>query len=1143
MSKSNGRSSGCSTNTLGTANSSENGEAMPPPYKGPPRLGKALLTNALQKNLKVPVSPISQNIFPHRQGGTADLSASSSNENIMPISQSPPEAQEQVDSSAVDVAGPMGPSESELFGDFDTISEEDDGSKFRDAQARYHSLEDPSLEDTVQFEFEKIQELSRQKIRESRIIARTLKKNDEDNEDCGGQSSSREIGIDSSSTSDILEETLNEGLRSLEKDSAASIEHERSATKREAENAQAPKDKPQRGPKISARDHEKAKEIGLRRMIGVNRLTKKLYNKHMVDDGKQDVHHGKKHTLTEKEVQEICLGNSNIVASAQKNASTPELTYSTLKNRDKALAETVAHIPAKDRAEAMSDKRMITKAVKNFDHPPKFDGKGHWALKGFKANLYSYQACVAWMRERERSPKPPHGGLLCDVMGLGKTISALANILDGRRLGPMGPIGDLDIEKVAHNSFDRITTYSEVMSSYPTPKPPEDLESNEEITQWWSKFYDSQVGLLHQIFWHRIVLDEGHVIKNHQSRTSIAVRALTGHHKWILSGTPLHNCIEELWPYFSFLKENNSALFETFQRTYISTKHRNSRERLINKLRAVLYRRTHESKLFGHPIVKLPPIQEKIVYVEICAAERLIYDNIVQLFVENINALSTPKYKKQQKRCILTMTLMLRMFTSHTLTAQKIVQYVLDEAVMESLKAFEDDKDFNDHHLSHIIARLLRVAKEHGPLPTTPMQNTHGLTRKRPSGDVHQLARNYWILMETLQDREGAEDYSERLKCAWCENVPNRAFVTSCQHLYCEECFYTLPEGGDTVDKNTPVCCSCEVGIDEAAYYGPFDNIQKLQNDDTSSSSASSKYGNKRKKSTPGSSKKDKSKDLMKFKLPKRSKTFDIFHSPSVNASDDAGDPSSSEEDQEEDWVEVIGSNMPGTKLNKVRDLIKQWIEEDGSVKIVVFTEFLDSIRLLGWVCDQENWGHTELSGKMTMDSRTKSIEEFQKNPQIKVMISSLKAGGVGIDLSAANKCILLDLWWNKAIQDQAYCRIYRIGQTRDVECIMLIAKDTIDAHMLEIQENKEKAIQEVISVKALEDRDTIKQLLEYFGDVEVTGGAFKVNYSKGRCKRVKKSMGNCFLLGETKRGKEYTDKIVVDAKLRTKLGSAARQP
>ena len=192
------------------------------------------------------------------------------------------------------------------------------------------------------------------------------------------------------------------------------------------------------------------------------------------------------------------------------------------------------------------------------------------------------------MRDRENGNERPLGGLLADEMGFGKTVMMIANILDGKpkaddpikttliiatptlatqwlneiqkhcSKGAMGEVvkyhagqrlTSLETEKTL-SSFDVIiTTYSEVLRSYPHCKPPLHISTEENKNQWWSEYYEEHVGPLHKIYFRRIVLDEAQTIKNPQSKTSIAVRGLNGRFKWAISGTPILNCTEEvsLW--------------------------------------------------------------------------------------------------------------------------------------------------------------------------------------------------------------------------------------------------------------------------------------------------------------------------------------------------------------------------------------------------------------------------------------------------------------------------------------------------------------------------------------------------------------------------------------------------------------------
>lgn len=119
----------------------------------------------------------------------------------------------------------------------------------------------------------------------------------------------------------------------------------------------------------------------------------------------------------------------------------------------------------------------------------------------------------------------------------------------------------------------------------------------------------------------------------------------------------------------------------------------------------------------------------------------------------------------------------------------------------------------------------------------------------------------------------------------------------------------------------------------------------------------------------------------------------------------------------------------------------------------------------------------------MTIASRVQSLKEFQALPEIKILIASLKIGGTGLDITAANKCILVEPWWNDAIQQQAFCRLFRIGQERDVEIVKLVATNTIDDYMMDLQKLKLKDIEGAIGDATLPSEGS--GLLGHFGDVE----------------------------------------------------------
>jgi SNF2 family DNA or RNA helicase len=121
----------------------------------------------------------------------------------------------------------------------------------------------------------------------------------------------------------------------------------------------------------------------------------------------------------------------------------------------------------------------------------------------------------------------------------------------------------------------------------------------------------------------------------------------------------------------------------------------------------------------------------------------------------------------------------------------------------------------------------------------------------------------------------------------------------------------------------------------------------------------------------------------------------------------------------------------------------------------------------------------------MSIEARAKAIDTFKDDPDIFIMICSLKAGGVGLNLTMASKVIILDLWFNSAIESQAYCRVFRIGQEQPVDVLRFVVKDTIDEELINMQDRKDVEVQATIGPDSLGKRATIQQLLGLFGEVK----------------------------------------------------------
>lgn len=152
---------------------------------------------------------------------------------------------------------------------------------------------------------------------------------------------------------------------------------------------------------------------------------------------------------------------------------------------------------------------------------------------------------------------------------------------------------------------------------------------------------------------------------------------------------------------------------------------------------------------------------------------------------------------------------------------------------------------------------------------------------------------------------------------------------------------------------------------------------------------------------------------------------------------------------------------LPGDQSVKIDTLISQIKEHAPNHKILVFSQFVGMLDLVKVQLEQENIVFTYLTGHT--QNRKAVVDDFQDDENVKVFLVSLKAGGVGLNLTEADYVYLIDPWWNPAVENQAIDRAHRIGQTKNVVAIRLICSNTVEEKMLELQQRKRELFQNVI--------------------------------------------------------------------------------
>ena len=166
-------------------------------------------------------------------------------------------------------------------------------------------------------------------------------------------------------------------------------------------------------------------------------------------------------------------------------------------------------------------------------------------------------------------------------------------------------------------------------------------------------------------------------------------------------------------------------------------------------------------------------------------------------------------------------------------------------------------------------------------------------------------------------------------------------------------------------------------------------------------------------------------------------------------------------------------------KLDACLELVQSAAE--GGHKILLFSQFTSMLELIAARMERENISFYTITGATPKEKRLQLVKNFNGD-DTKVFLISLKAGGVGLNLTGADVVIHYDPWWNLAVQNQATDRAHRIGQTKKVTVYKLIAKGTIEEKIQKLQEKKKDLAEQVIGGEAAQlgslSREEIMELL-----------------------------------------------------------------
>ncbi|AEE32545.1 unnamed protein product [Arabidopsis thaliana] len=276
--------------------------------------------------------------------------------------------------------------------------------------------------------------------------------------------------------------------------------------------------------------------------------------------------------------------------------------------------------------------------------------------------------------------------------------------------------------------------------------------------------------------------------------------------------------------------------------------------------------------------------------------------------------------------------------------------------------------------------------------------------------------------------------------CCVCHDPPEDPVVTLCGHIFCYQCVSDYITG----DEDTCPAPRCREQLAHDVVFSKS-TLRSCVADDLGCSSSE-----------------DNSHDKSvfqngEFSSSKIKAVLDILQSLSNQGTSNSTQngqmasssqqPNDDDDDDDDDVTIVEKTSLKSTPSN------------GGPIKTIIFSQWTGMLDLVELSLIENSIEFRRLDGTMSLIARDRAVKEFSNDPDVKVMIMSLKAGNLGLNMIAACHVILLDLWWNPTTEDQAIDRAHRIGQTRPVTVTRITIKNTVEDRILALQEEKRKMV------------------------------------------------------------------------------------
>lgn len=504
-------------------------------------------------------------------------------------------------------------------------------------------------------------------------------------------------------------------------------------------------------------------------------------------------------------------------------------------------------------------------------------------------------------------------------------------------------------------------------------------------------------GLFGVDFW-RVILDEAHMIKNRQSKTAKACYEIAATHRWVLTGTPIVNRLEDLFSLVRFLRVepwNNFSFWKTFiTAPYEKGDFMRALDVVQTVLEPIVLRRTKDMKTpDGEALVPLPPRTITVEKVILSPPERDVYQHIFTRAKRAFNANVEAGTLMKSYTTIFAQILRLRQSCCHPiLTRSKTI--VADEedaaAAADIANGLADDMD---------LATLLE---------------------RFEADEGEQDASRYGAhVLKQIQDES-------EMECPICSEEPmEEQAVTGCWHSACKKCLLDYIEH-QTAKNEVPRCFNCREPISARDVF----EVIKHDDDDEFDPNESMVQAN-----------------ALAAAMDVDDEDADLYDSTPAQAKSSS---------QKKPRISLRRVNqLSSAKITTLLTQLKRHKKAEPRSKSVVFSQFTSFLDLLGPALEQNNISFLRFDGSMSQKERAKVLAEFAERPRFTILLLSLRAGGVGLNLTCAKRVFMMDPWWSFAVEAQAIDRVHRMGQTEAVDVVRFVVDGSIEEKMLRVQERK----------------------------------------------------------------------------------------